>query len=109
MISSGVPLAISFPVSSKPNPSDKNSASSKCYVVSKIHLCFLRSFISYQICSLTKGSSPVVGSSIIITLLLPHTLIAMESLLFKPPLRFFANVFLNLFNAVMSNISSMLT
>jgi hypothetical protein len=87
LISSVVPYATSLPCSNKAKLSANTSASSICYVVNKTHLPYLIYLIKFHICSLTIGSRPVVGSSIIKILLSPTIAIAIDNLLLRPPLK----------------------
>lgn len=84
--SSRVPLAMIFPPCRMAMRSERCSASSSCWVVSRIVVPLPASSLTVlQTSSRASGSSPVVGSSRKITAGVPTRLIAMSSRRAIPP------------------------
>ena len=90
-----VPLTMNFPFLKMPILSAKNDASSiKCVIKIIIFPSYFIFCNIFQIFFLDEISIPPVGSSKIITLLLPQQAIAIHNFLFCPPDKSSTNVFL---------------
>ena len=102
-----VPQHNNFPFFKIPIWSARNEASSiKCVIRIIIFFLssfkFFKSFRIFQIFFLDNKSTPPVGSSKIITLLLPQHAIAIANLLFNPPDKFLTNLSLKSSNSKIS-------